>query len=264
MTQRLHEGAFVHATRSRTASVPIEGLARRRDERIAGHVRRPGVEGDHVVGGCGRDQREVGDPAQVEHRDRRARREEDVVAERDQRCALAARGHVRAPEVAHRRQTGRARHARSVADLERRVLRGKMRDGLSVQRDDVRASRQRRDELRRCCGVRVAEVGVQSRDIGQRERDVGARAQHRLPQARRVGAFGGRDEAHARSGAGLDLDGGEVDAVSRRAGHHPDGDHVSIVMRRARIPLRAPRCGSGRSRRRCSVRSTRGWSAAPP
>jgi len=96
------------------------------------------------------------------------------------------------------------------------------------------------------------------------ERRVRAGTQHRITQRGWIRVFGGREDAHIRTRTRIDLDGGQVDAIPRGPGHHPDGYHRSILMRMAPIPLRAPRCGSGTLRRRCRGRSTRGSSAAPP
>src|SRR5205814_5310256 len=100
----------------------------------------------------------------------RAVGEEQVVGERYERCALATEGDVGAAEIVDDRDAQLDRHTRRVADLQGRVLRGEVGDGLTVDRDAVRRATRRRHDLTRELRVRVPELRVQHRDVVRRQR----------------------------------------------------------------------------------------------
>src|SRR5439155_13336502 len=99
----------------------VESLAVALRDEVAKDVRRAGVERYDAVGLSPGGERQVGDAAEVQQRDPRARAEEHEVRERNQRGALAASRDVRAPEVGDRRHAGAQRGTRLVAELERRA-----------------------------------------------------------------------------------------------------------------------------------------------
>ena len=181
MRERPPERAFIDTAPRRSGAVYVVAFATALRDEVAQDVRRPGVEGRHAVGFCFRDQREVRDAAEVQESDRRALSEEHEVRERHERRALSAGRDVRAPEVRDRRHAGPKRDPRRVAELECRALR-QVRHGLPVHRDDLGESRERRYELARGVGVRVADGYVQLGELRGADRLTGGRGEDSLSQ----------------------------------------------------------------------------------
>ena len=152
-----------------------------------------------------------------------------MVAERNERRAFATDGHVRAAEVVDRGDPGANGDASGVPDLQR-GLSCEVRDGLSVQRDEIGFRPETRDEVT-CRGrVRVAERAVQRRQLVRGHGLPGSRAEHLLAELRRIVVVrSSRQDADVRLRRVVDLDRGDVDPIRRRSGHHPDCDHVRIV-----------------------------------
>ena len=190
-------------------------------------LRRAGVAGDRIVRAI--DEGDVGDAAEIEHRDRARPMTagKRPVIDRHQRRALPARRHVRGAEVINHRNVDLARQRRAVADLDGQPLPRSVQDGLAVKADDVD-------------GAAVDPVGVEERvdggrvqrgDHGSASSDHGrplpARAQRRRLHGAPQHATSASDRNAARSARtaaplAVGLDQGDIDAVHRGAAHQPD------------------------------------------
>jgi hypothetical protein len=191
-------------------------------------VGRPGVIGDRRRPRG--HHREVGDPPEVERGAGRVGAAEDQdVKEADERSALAAGRDIGAAEVGDDREPGALGDPGGPADLERAgdptVRPHPVKDGLAVG-DQQRRSRMARHGLFRGCGEFLADGRVEPADGLHGGAVGGQRRSQRRRQSIGVrhGVVPERCEPQ-HVAVQVELGGGGVDPVHRRARHEPDDDH---------------------------------------
>ncbi len=194
-------------------------------QRVAG----AGVETAQGRAGSGRQQGEIGDPADVQHGARRGAAEDVAMEGRHQRGTLAAGGDVAAAEVADDVDTAGLGQQRPVVELQREAgaveLARAVTHGLAMRADGA-------DGVR--FDVRLGEqathhVGLQPRQRIGREGGalqlVGARCVQRQKlgaECRRHGDVGVGHHVRGRVRAGAEIHQHAIDAVHRRAAHQTD------------------------------------------
>ena len=104
------------------------------------HIRRPGIEGQHIGHAATRRQcRDVGNAAQVQQQPVLRRVAKDAEVEhRHQRRALPAGSDIRRAKVTHHRQPQPLADHRGLTNLPRHSVGRIMQDGLSMARDQLR------------------------------------------------------------------------------------------------------------------------------
>ena len=154
------KGILVRIAASRGHAAFVEAPGHSLGDQVADHIGRAGVERQHVLFPVRGDERQVGDPAKIQERDRRAIGEEHEVSEWDERRPFASRGDIGTAEVRdgyHARPEG---YPRCVTQLERRLPR-EVCHRLTVHCDEIGSDLERGKERVGRVGVRVAERGVQ-------------------------------------------------------------------------------------------------------
>ena len=205
------------------------------DRRVAG----PGVEGDRIASAV--DQRDVGDAADIDHRD--GLRNVEIFGERaviggHERRPLAARSDVSGAKVVGNRHGKPFRQGLAVADLDRQPRFRPMQHGLAVKADDGDVAF--RDFI--FCNQILDGLGVGARDqrfrlgqhagprrpLGERGR-IGERAPQQRFLFRRIWPVARGPEPFDALAVGLDQR--RVHAVERGSAHQANGGEKAHGVR---------------------------------
>ena len=139
MCEQSRDCGLIHAAGCRGCAVLIARRAGARAKEIVDQrIRRSGVAGNGIV--IAIDECDVGDAAEIEHRDRRRlseRASERLMKHRHQRRALPSCRHVSSTKIIDYRHPDLARERSAVADLDRQLLFRAMQNGLPVIADDI-------------------------------------------------------------------------------------------------------------------------------
>ena len=171
------------AGRGRVAVVVVGRAGARAHEVVDQRIARPGVAGDRI--GAAIDEGDIGDAADVEHRDRMRpvdRADDGAMKHRHQRRTLPAGRDIGLAEIVNHRNAEPLRQLGAVADLDGELVCGWWMHGLAVEADHRDVAR--RDALGR--EQALDRLGMGPR--GQMPRPRRSRqAAHRGRSGRRLG-----------------------------------------------------------------------------